>query len=505
MSNNKIVKNNKNFKVLFIYSNINASYSWSPAVQILSAVLKEKDYDVSLIHIHDEHGFPNDDNKIIEKTIEINPDIILISSTTFEYDDMERLIGKLKKQANIYSVLGGIHATVCPGDIIKSNFDAFCIGEGEKPLVELIKRLQNGDKYYDIPSMWFKEHEKIYRNPIDEFVRDLDVLPMWDWEIMDTKKLLEQRSGWLSIGFSRGCPFSCTFCINQVLKKIKGEVGYTRRRSVAKSIEEILYLVKNYDVKVFNFDDDLIILNKKWFKEFTEEYENKIFKPYGIRYKISARADMIHEDITQWLKTSGCQEVQIGVETGDDRLRNEILKKNVSKEVIIKATKFLKDANINTFYYIILGIPQESQETYKKTVELIAETKPYLVRPTFFTPIIGTPLYDYCIKYDLMKKDKKVINHFSESSLNFENLTDAELLKMRVFFPWYLNVELGIIEYKDWISKFDNDNYDEFLSKLDDIKKMDNDLSEKNKGIEHFSYFKKNMNYVVFNDPAKIN
>lgn len=485
------------FKVLFIYSNINSGYSWSPAIQILSAVLKREGYPVDLIHIHDKEGFPNNKYKIIKKIREINPNIVLITATSFEFNEMNSLAGDIKKEISIFTVLGGIHATLMPNDLEKSNFDCFCIGEGEIPVLTLVTRLKNKENISDINSLWIKKNGNIFKNPVSEFIKDLDTLPFFDWEIMNTKKLLKKRKGWLSISFSRGCPFNCAFCVNPALKKIKGVKGYVRKKSVKSAISELIYLAKTYDIKVFNLDDDLLLLNKKWFKEFSYEYKIKIYKPFKIKYKINARADSIDTEIVTHLKSSGCKEVQIGVETGDENLRNKILKKSITDEQIFHSINLLKRKGINVLIYVMIGVPEESIKTYRKTVGLIAKTKPRLIRPTFFVPIPCTSLHEYCKNHNLFRKDKKVISHFSEPVLRLKNLNETELFKLKILLPWYINAKLNLLDYKKAIELFRADNYDSFKNKLQLIFDLDKELCKKHKGTLHYSYFQRNMNFLV--------
>jgi len=489
----------KEFKVLFVFPNINAGYSWSPAIQILSAMLTKAGYSTASIHIHEKYGVPNEHDKIIKEIKNIEPKIIAFTATSFEYDLVNELAEHIKQNyIDAFLILGGIQATLQPEMLQNSYFDSFCIGEGERPLLELVNALYEKRDYTRIKSLWIKNNGTIIKNPIDEFITDLNTLPFFDWDILDTKKILKNRNGWLSIAFPRGCPFNCTFCVNQALKKIKGSKGYNRKKSPENAIAELKYLANHYDISVFNFDDDLLILDKQWFLEFTTLYKQEIFDHFKIQYKIEARADTLDSEIVQYLKLSGCKEVQIGVETGDEFLRNNIVKKGIADNQIKNAIKITKDQAIQTLIFVMFGIPHETIKSIHKTVNLIAELKPYLVRPTFYVPIPCTPLYEYCVKYDLLRQDRIIKNHFSEPAIHLTTISDDVLLKHKVLLPWYINKRLGLVKYEKALKHFSEESYEDFLSKFNQIVAQDQSLSKEHEGYEHYSYFEKNMNYLVF-------
>lgn len=488
------------FEILFIFPNINSDYCWSPAVQILSAVLKQKGFPVDLIHIHDEHGFPSDIAVVTQKINKLEPDLILFTATSFEYAYVNNLCGMVKScNSAYYTVLGGIHATVEPESLSLSNFDCYCIGEGEKPILELAEKLSKGESIISIKSLWFKQDTKIIKNPVSQFIMNLDLLPFYDWEIMSTEKLLNKRNGWLSIGFSRGCPYSCRFCVNQALREIKGAKGYLRKRSIKNAIAELTYLAKKYEIKVFNLDDDLICLDKKWIINFCDKYKAQIFDKYKIKFTINARADLLDEEIVSHLKMAGCQEVQIGVECGDEKIRNNLLKKGISTEQIIRAVELVKKEGINILSYLMIGLPGETMESYRKTVELMAKIQTYLIRGTFYIPIPHTPLYDDCIK-DQLINERKVDGHFSEPTLKYTEVSDADILRYKVLLGWYINAQIGYGYYRKLISRFQDDSYEEFKKREDLLEELDKDASMKHQGMPHYSYFGYNKNYIVLNN-----
>ncbi len=388
-------------KILLIYPDIvTSSISFCPAFHILSAVLKKEGCEVDLLHINSAYGIPYDKKTILSK-ISKEYSIYALTATSFNYKHANEIAGWLKEKKSGFRILGGSHATIQPEDFEDSNFDIFCVGAGEEPMVDFVRALKAGEEWINIPNFITRTYVGIFKNPVRPFIKNLDDLPFNDFEITDTKKILKARDGFLSISFSRGCPFECTFCINHLYKRL--EIGgskmseYLRRRSPELVIEELESLVKVYDIKFFNTDDDLLVMDKKWMRKFTSLYTERIFKPFGIKYLINARATEIDEETAKMFSSSGCHEVRIGVETGNEGIRNGLLKKKVSDAALLKACTLLEKYNVRTLAFLMLGVPGESWQTYSDTVNLVIKLKPTLIRMTYLFPYKHTEIYDYCV------------------------------------------------------------------------------------------------------------
>ena len=495
------------FKVSFIFYNNFTAYSWSPAIQALSAYIKKHtDCETDLIHINDRYGISSDPEIIIERLKASKPDLIAFTSTSFGYNLVNELAGRIKKKLpDPFIVLGGVHATIKPEDLIYSNFDAYCIGEGEKPLLNLVNRMRKGINYFDTPSFQFRSNGSVIKNPLEPYEKNLDDLPSYDWDIFDSHKLLELRKGWLSLSFSRGCPFNCNFCINHRMKAILGANGYVRQKSVKNSISELLDLIKKFPyIKVFNFEDDILIFNRSWTDEFIQVYKEKIYKKYGIKFKIEARVDLIIETTVRGLKEAGCQEVQFGVETGNSKLRNFILNKSISDEQIISAFDLCWDYKINTLAFVMLGIPGETEGTVMDTIRMLARIRPYLIRPSFIFPIYGTEFYNYCAKHGLLKKDIDGYGTYLWTQgvpIVLKDIEEDTLVRRMVLLPWYINIELGLEKYIDLIGKYDSGKFVKdgkscFKSVLEADKAMDSELTRLN--TPHYRYFNDELNYLQY-------
>jgi radical SAM superfamily enzyme YgiQ (UPF0313 family) len=499
------------FKMLFVYPNVSTSYTFSPAIEILSSVLRSDNHNTSLLHINNEHAVPYEKEKIQSFIEKDKPDLIGITATTFEFKEANE-IAKWIKEGGYKGlvILGGIHATITPHDLESSCFDAFCIGEGELPLLDLVDKLQHNQDYFSTASFWFKKDNKIIKNPIREYLPDLNLLPFHDFDIMNTSKLLDVRSGWLSISFSRGCPFNCSFCINPLLRKInnvqpENVKKYLRMRTVDKVITELLSLIEKYQekIKMINLDDDLILLHKKWALDFFKQFKEKIFDTYHIGYVINTRVDMVTDELMKLLKESGCHELKIGVESGNTKLRNDIVGKNLSREQIVEAFNIIHKYQLRTCAYFILGLPEETESTILDTIDLLKEIRPTLIRMTFLQPYEGTYLYDYCKEHNLFKG---YLPHdsFFESPLNLGTIDDRTLLYYKLLMPWHLNKDLDI-RYEKLLKQFKTLSYKDLLKSRPRVMQVDEYLSKEmtKEKKSHFKYFGKNEYYYEYKEVEK--
>jgi len=460
-------------KILFIYPNMYSPIAHSPALQTISAVLKSQNNDIGMIHINNEYATPDKDDIILQKVKIFNPDLIGFTCTSFEYTRSNEIAGYLKKNG-IKSpiILGGVHATIAPQEFNGSNFDAFIIGDGEITFSEIVEGK-------------VKPQGIIQGKSVD----DINKLPMADWDILDMKTILKTKNGWLNLPLSRGCPYKCTFCGVPRIHEAKNY--YTvRKRDVGKIMDELLYLVKKFQVNLFNFDDDLFTLNYKWLMDFTAAYKKIIFDVYKIQYVIESRLDTLVDTSAKSLAESGCKEIQFGLETGSQKLL-DFVKKQLNYDKIINGFRLCKKYGINSYAYIILGIPGEDESTLNETTSLLAHVKPDLIRPTFLIPVKGTELYDYCKNKGLF--NGKEVNVWNlEPVLRLPTISDDLLMKYWILYPWYINAKMGLADYEKEIKTFNGYKYDDFCSAdtFNTVLDKDIELTEKyyNQRIDHYKY-----------------
>lgn len=492
-------------KILFIYPDvITKMINFCPSIHVLSAVLKREGYQVFMLHINNEHGIKYDKEIIIK--LSAGYDLFGITSTTFNYKYANEIAGWLKEAyPSILRILGGFHATTQPEDFKASNFDIFCVGEGEEPIKELVYALNNNLDWSKIPNLITRSGA----NPVRGFLRNLNTLPFWDFTITNTKRILEERKGWLSISFARGCPYECTFCYNNLLKKI--EIGpndrmsdYLRRRNPDNAVNELFRLAMTYPVKFFNLDDDLLTTDKKWMNEFTYKYKILIYRVFGIKYVINARASTLDDEMVSMLADSGCKEARMGFETGNEELRNSLLNKKTSNESLEKACATLDKHGVMSVAFAMMGVPGESLISFFDTIHMTIKLKPKLIRMTFLFPYKNTKIYDYCIEHGLLKENYELEdNRDLRSPLKFEHLTDQQLFCFRFLFPWFVNAtwldNMASLRYFMALSKYIDLPLAQLEGSIPEIIELDSQLS-KETWCPHYRYYSNNIDYFQLYD-----
>jgi len=412
-------------KVLLIYPNVVESpKDISLGLGIISAMLKQKNHKVGLI----DTTFRITKKEIIKKIKTFNPDLVGVTAATNDLYNAINICTLIKKIKNIPIVCGGYHATIAPEDIIKQDcFDIAAIGEAEYSFLKLIRSIEKGKINYNLKNLWFKNKGKIIKNPIGNLNQDLDKLPFADREFFDYQKYINSNRGLATFMSSKGCPFVCTYCINKVLiEKYKGKGAYLRFRSINNLFEEIKNVIKKYQVKEIEFYDDTFTLDKKRLKEFCERYPKEINLPFYI----NARVNAVTKEDFQILKKAGCVRVSIGIESGDTKIRNPVLKRNQTEEQIINTFKWAKEAGLKTYSFNMIGIPYETNESIKKTIELNRKVNPDYIGVSIFNAFKGTELYNLCLEKNWLNNTYSK-SYFQSTNIKHPNFTSKQLKKIR--------------------------------------------------------------------------
>lgn len=306
---------------------------------------------------------------------------------------------EIKKKRKVKTIFGGPHVTYFPDFIREDGCDVICRGEGEYAMLEFVKTLQDGVNNTSIKNLWFKDKDTIISNPLRELVNNLDDIYFPDRELYYKSYSYFRNNGMKYVIAGRGCPFSCTFCFNEQLKKMYNGLGkYVRWRTPQNVIDEIRNLQKCSKVGSIFFMDDTFSLNKKWLLQFLPLYEKNI----GIPFLCLVRADTLDEEICKCLAKGNCKIVGFGIESGDENLRNKVLKKKITDEQICHTAYLLKKYHIKFMTFNMIGLPDETIEQAFKTVEINIKIGTNYPRCGIFTPYPGTILGDMVKNFGLL-------------------------------------------------------------------------------------------------------
>ncbi len=423
-------------RIFLVLLKINSDCQWHVGLAYLSAKLKKAGHEVELFELG---SIQEQKQLFLERVKEFNPDLIGISANSHQFQYVGEVAGLIKNETASPIFLGGLHTTLNPEVIAElKNIKGVCVGEGEEAFLELVEKLAAGKELKNIKNFWLKEGKEVFKNECRPLVEDLDLLPYPDRAIFDYFKDTKTKKTPRFI-FSRGCPFDCAYCCNHALKKIyKGLGRYVRFRSVKLAIAEIEAERQKYDFSHFKLDDDTFSLNKDWLKELCAALAAK---NWGLTFECNIRPGTIDEEGMAALKKAGCILVKIGVETGNEALRRNVLNRNFSNEDIIKTFKLAQANGIRTFSFNMVGVPGETRQTIKETIDLNAAIKPDLMQVTIFFPYRGTVLGDLCFQQGYVS-EHLADTYMEKSSLRLPGISRraiewaARSFKFRVYWRY---------------------------------------------------------------------
>jgi len=385
-------------------------------VMHLSSIIKKSGHQTDLITSSED---------IDKKVLDFKPDFVFYSIMTGDQDFFNNLNNKLKQEHKFFSIAGGPHLTFFPEFLESSSFDSICIGEGENAILQFLSNPQSKE----IQNFWFKNSDKVIKNPIQNLIENLDEIPFPDRELVF--KYPEIKNGPIKHFIaSRGCPYNCSYCFNESYSKIyKGKGERVRFRSVDNLLKEVKEVVESSPTRFVYFQDDTFILKPEWIKEFAEKYLSNIRLPFHCH----TRANLVTEEIVSDLKKAGCYSVHIAAESGNEKVRKDVLNRQMTNEQIISAVNLFKKYNIKVMLQNIIGLPFTTLENDFETLELNIKCQPDYAWVSIFQPYPKTALGQRCVESGLYTGDFSDLggNFFDGSVIAIKNKNEiANLQKL---------------------------------------------------------------------------
>lgn len=394
-----------------------------PGIEFLAAVLKNGGHDVRVI-------IEENPRKIVKHLNK--KEIAAFSVMTGMHHWALKVASAIKDELGLLTVFGGPHPTFFPEFINEKAVDVICLGEGECAMLELADTIDDDGDLTAIPNLSVKKDGKIYKNALRPLIENLDSIPYPDrsvyYKAYPSLRLNEHKI----FMAARGCPFDCAFCFNEKLKKMYTGLGkYVRFRGPDKIVDEIKSVRQQYPLTTVFFNDDIMVYNNKWLREFLTLYK----KDVGLPFYAAARADMLDEDMVSLLKEAGCRCVSFAIESGNESLRNKILEKMITNQQIIDSAAILKKYGIKFATYNMIGIPGETVENALETVDINIKIKADYPRCSFLTPYPGTRIAEFAEKTGYLEKPVDSILASSQQNSSIIKMENRkEMINMHSFF-----------------------------------------------------------------------
>jgi anaerobic magnesium-protoporphyrin IX monomethyl ester cyclase len=317
----------------------------------------------------------------------------VMTASLRDADKAAALIKKVSPQTKI--IYGGPHPSVMPDKSIQNPLiDGIALAEGEDTFVEIVKKK---GKFKNVAGLWYKEDGKIIRNMPRALEQDIDTIPFPARHLVDMERyiknwyqmdIVDYKLRGTGIMASRGCSYRCSFC-QPTLDKMFGKK--MRKRSAKNIVDELEMLQKEYGMNSFIFLDDTFTLDPKWVHEVCDEL---IARDVNYKWGCNSRTHLVTESMFTKMKQAGLSKVYIGMESGSQRVLDEVYQKDIKIDHIYRATKILKKLGVRMQGYFMMGAPSETLTDIKQTINF-AKSLP-IEEATFSvtTPLPETYLYE---------------------------------------------------------------------------------------------------------------
>lgn len=364
--------NNKDLHILLVAPNfiekwnkLELACKENLSINALAAYLLEKNYNVTVINAQFENW---DSERVLQEIKDTNFDLIGISCSPQKlYLSSKDFIKKARKQyPNSCIVMGGVFPSLSYEDILNDlpEVDFISTGEGEFPLELICSHIQGKNIHLsEISGLAYRDEGTIKINK-PERILNLDILP---FPLRDCRTFTNIKGAFANVIAGRGCYGNCSFC------SIHSAYEYRQRlcRSPKNVVDEIEILVREYGVEFIQFHDDIFydysLNSQRWLYEFIHEVKRRNLQ---FRFRIYLRPNDVRIKELLELKEIGLDTVFIGIESGVQRVLNE-MRKGITVEQAENSIKILKSVNINISMGFITIVPTMSFEELKENYNFL--------------------------------------------------------------------------------------------------------------------------------------
>lgn len=395
----------------------------------MASYLEANGHDCTIFDAY-YHGWSEEE--LLSHVRAYKPDVVGFSAMTHEVKKAAGIAENLKKDLKVPMIIGGCHLTALPARTLEQFpvFDYGVRGEAEGAMLRVVECLEKQDArgLQAVRGLIFRESGRVVVNEQAPFLTpaELDALPLplFDDYYGDSPDALKPKDACYVLIGNRGCPFRCSFCM-----RVMGDKP--RRRSAESICNEMEHAIKKYSAHTFDFYDDILIYDSSDTRELLGMMIDRGF-PERIRWSALTRADLVRPDIIALAKRAGCFRVGIGVESGDDAIL-KVTGKGTTVVQVKEAIRILTDAGLAVHAYFILGHPDETKETARRTMDLATSLKVEMIAVGLMVPYPGTKVFDWARRgecgYRLLSEDWSEYDKYGGKVLEIEGLPYAQLAK----------------------------------------------------------------------------
>tara|TARA_B100000959_G_scaffold278302_1_gene336369 strand:- start:1649 stop:3112 length:1464 start_codon:yes stop_codon:yes gene_type:complete len=391
------------------YGRLSGAGSTLPSIGLLglAAVVRKAGHRVKIVEAA-ASNISYDES--LQQVLDFKPNLVGFTAVTSSIYKAAKLSKMIKeKNPEIKVIIGGPHVTAVPEETMSRfpEFDIAAIGEGEEVLKNIISSSENNGRLNNVQGILFRENSNLVKTELHPLIKNLDELPFPAWDLIDNfpwgfkpAAFKCKRLPATYIISARGCPHLCIFCDTSVFSR------QYRAFSAEYIIEMIKVLKTDYGIREILFEDDTFIIFKK---RLIQLCETLIKEKIDITWSCNGRANAVKPDILKLMKKAGCWQISYGIESGDPEIL-EFSRKRIKVEQMTQALEWSHKAGILTKGFFILGFPNETEDTLKRTIDYAKNSCLDDVSVSKMTPFPGSEMYRIGEKYGYINKDWEKMN-----------------------------------------------------------------------------------------------
>ncbi|MBM7654192.1 B12-binding domain-containing radical SAM protein [Neobacillus cucumis] len=351
---------------------------------------------------------------IVSDLYQAKPDVIGFSCYIWNIEETLKVVNMLKKvDPSILIVLGGPEVTYDTAEWMENNKDVdfIVIGEGEQTFKQLLTEIAASKEYRNVYGIAYRKNEEVKMTPQMNKL-DLKELPSpyrFREDIADLGKRITY------IETSRGCPFSCQFCLSSI------EVGvrYFDREKIK---ADIRYLM-DHGAKTIKFVDRTFNISRSYALEMFRFLIDEHLP--GTVFQFEITADIMRPEVIEFLNQEapkGLFRFEIGVQSTNDET-NELVRRKQNFTKLTRTVTMVKEGGkIDQHLDLIAGLPEEDYASFRKTFNDVFEMRPEELQLGFLKMLRGTGVRLRADEHQYVYMDHSPYEILSNNVLSFDDI-----------------------------------------------------------------------------------
>ena len=429
-----------------IYSRVASKVSSFPPLNlaIVASLARQAGWEAQIVDAEVEHL---NDAEVLQRVREFHPDLIGMTATTPFFHRIEEMARQFKAHLGTPVIVGGQHVSILAEKAFSDCLDYLFLGECELTLKDFLDKFSRGERVGGVPGIVAREGGRVVRGPEAPRLADLDAAPLPARDLLRNDLYFVGtplgRKNYTSVQMTRGCPFRCVYCANDLYGK------RIRRRGLANVVQELDWIVNRQGIHHVYFIDDTLTLDRKFILDLCEEIQKRSLR---FTFEGSTRANCWDEELAKRLKECGLVRISFGLESAvPDILK--LIQKDVALESYVAANRINNRLGIETINSVMLGLPGETRETIRQTVDFLCRARD--IHHTTYgiaIPYPGTELYRMAENglhgLKLIERDFSKYQRYASSVMEVNGMSPDELVRLqraglrRIYSCWWRIVPL---------------------------------------------------------------